>query len=661
MRIVKRMKRRWISSLLAIGVAAVLLPVRAFAIEGIVELDMSDGAITITENGYTQGAAAEVPHQGAYVVQGSGTYPITIQSGTIELILSGLQITAETAPAIRIDPGATLNLQVTGENHLTGGAGFAAVCVAPAYDSDINYDAESSAKLYLSGDGSLTAHGGNGDAAAGTFGGGAGIGGNGEDQHGGDSVDFGLVCITNGFTGTLMAAGGASSAHVDGANAFGGGAGIGSGGFNMGYINNYQSMSLYYWGEVVGNIEVHGGTIVASSNGNGAGIGGGGGLGEDTAASSINVTITGGKIEATGGALGAGIGGGAICDGGNISISGQNTVVQANAGAHEDSMGAAGIGGGNDASVMQVNITGGSFVTATASGGAAGIGGGTNTSYSPIHYGDEDGNRTPAKVGKITISGAGTTVSARGGTGTGFSGQYGGAGIGAGYPTANNDRSVAFDIAVLDHASLRAYGGYHAQAIGYGYRPTDYIGYGITLTLEDTIFLWAQNADYYQPALVAATVYDADPIAYGSSDVYLTHYVDVDKNAASAGSANVAGYLKQPATASDRDFIWQFDGEKKTVTIGDNTVVDQVEGLNGNWATLCRLKREANPTQDVRPDPSPSFHPEPTQSIEPDLDPPQTGDGCAAYLHAVGGLILLSVLLMARAREYVPCERRLKK
>ena len=78
----KRMKRRWISSLLAIGVAAVLLPVRAFAIEGIVELDMSDGAITITENGYTQGAAAEVPHQGAYVVQGSGTYPITIQSGT---------------------------------------------------------------------------------------------------------------------------------------------------------------------------------------------------------------------------------------------------------------------------------------------------------------------------------------------------------------------------------------------------------------------------------------------------------------------------------------------------------------------------------------------------------------------------------------------------
>lgn len=52
---------------------------------------------------------------------------------------------------------------------------------------------------------------------------------------------------------------------------------------------------------------------------------------------------------------------------------------------------------------------------------------------------------------------------------------------------------------------MRAFGGYHAQAIGYGYRPTDYTGYGITLELDDSIFLWAQNADYYQPALAAAT------------------------------------------------------------------------------------------------------------------------------------------------------------
>lgn len=52
-------------------------------------------------------------------------------------------------------------------------------------------------------------------------------------------------------------------------------------------------------------------------------------------------------------------------------------------------------------------------------GGAAGIGGGTNTSYSNVHYGDEDGKLNPDKQGKITISGKETVVTAQGGTGVG--------------------------------------------------------------------------------------------------------------------------------------------------------------------------------------------------------------------------------------------------
>ena len=215
----------------------------------------------------------------------------------------------------------------------------------------------------------------------------------------------------------------------------------------------------------MGRIELHGGTIRAHAAGNGAGIGGGGGQGEDTASSQISILISGGSIIAEGGTLGAGIGGGAICDGGRIRISSGS--ISATAGPSEDSM------------------------------GAAGIGGGTNTSYSPVHYGDMDGQVSPERSGSISISGAGTSVAAHGGTGRGYSGSYGGAGIGSGYPVANQNRSVAFKISITNGASVRAYGGYHSQAIGYGYRPTDYTGYGITLELDDSIFLWKEICQGY--------------------------------------------------------------------------------------------------------------------------------------------------------------------
>lgn len=449
------------------------------------ELNIANGDIHITETGYRQGQSQQIAYTGPYTVTGTGSGTIVVESGTHDITITNLQITASGTPAIQVDAGATLRLTVEGENRLTGGSGFAGICVAPAYDSEMNYDADASGKLYLSGDGTLGAMGGAGDAAGGAYGGGAGIGGNGEDQRGGDSVDFGLVCVTENFTGILDATGGAASVYKDGENAFGGGAGIGSGGFNMGYINNYQDISPYYWGEVFGRIELHGATLRARSTGNGAGIGGGGGQGEDTASSQITILISGGNITAQGGTLGAGIGGGAICDGGRIRISGGS--ISATAGPCEDSM------------------------------GAAGIGGGTNTSYSPVHYGDVDGQVSPDRTGAISISGDGASVYAYGGTGQRSSATYGGAGIGSGYPTANQDRSVAFHISITNGASVRAFGVYHAQAIGYGYRPTDYTGYGITLELDDSIFLWAQNADYYQPALVAVTNYNADPISYSSA------------------------------------------------------------------------------------------------------------------------------------------------
>ena len=599
------MKKRWIATILSLCMIMSIFPTAALAIEGntarsSVELLLSNGPVVITETGYTQGTStAETSHTGSYtIVQGeenpSSPNTITIQSGTIHMTIRGISIAAGNAPAIYVKAGAELRLTVEGENSLAGGTGFAAICVEPAYNNANNayeYDADASAKLYIAGSGSLTATGGAGDQDSGTYGGGAGIGGNGEDQDGGDSVDFGLVEITEAFSGSIDAVGGAASEYKDGNNCFGGGAGIGSGGFNMGYINNYTSQ--YYWGEVFGSIVIRGGEITASSQGNGAGIGGGGGQGEDTAESHIDVTIAGGTIQATGGTLAAGIGGGGICDGGTITISGGQVAAQA--GTSDGSMGAAGIGGGNDASVSRVSISGGAQVTATASGGAAGIGGGTNTSYSNVHYGDTNG--TVTKKGIINISGEGTSVTAKGGTGEGYSGSYGGAGIGSGYPTANNNsRSVAFAIFITEGAAVRAFGGYHAQAIGYGYRPTDHTGYGITLTLDDTISLWAQNADYYQPALVAPTTYDASPIAYSSESVYLTHYVDADKEAENASEATVSGYLTQPNTTAAKTFDWEFDSNTNSVIItpegnGTPTTVSEVTNLNGNWATLCTAEK----------------------------------------------------------------------
>ena len=84
------------------------------------ELDIAQGTIYITETGYQQGSS-QTASTGPYIISGTGS-----------------------EPAIRVEAGATLKLTVVGENRLTGGSGFAGICVAPAYDSDWNYDTDAS-------------------------------------------------------------------------------------------------------------------------------------------------------------------------------------------------------------------------------------------------------------------------------------------------------------------------------------------------------------------------------------------------------------------------------------------------------------------------------------------------------------------------------------
>ena len=481
--------------------------------------------------------------------------PIVVESGSPTIILNDVTITAINTPAIWIKAGATVNLQLEGANHLTGGAGYAAICVNPAYTND-GYAPDGSAKLIVSGSGGLTANGGNGDPSNGMF---------------------------------------------------GGGAGIGSGGFDC---------ANFDWKTVCGRINIHNGTVIANDSleneAVGAGIGSGtGGLTQAwyTDFSDIMVAITGGDIVAQGGVLSAGIGGGSLCDGGNVNISG-GTVV-AKAGAADGPTGASGIGGGNDGGVLyRIDIMGGR-ITAIASGGSAGIGGASNTSYSNLQYGDMNGARSDGKIGVINISGQDTIVNAYGGTADGSSGTFGGAGIGAGYPVANNARSVAFDIFMQDGATVNAYGGYHAQAIGYGYRPGShgqyYTGYGIKLALDDTISLWAQNYDFFQPALVVTTEYDDNPITYKSDDKYLVSYVDENQEAAAATSSEAKGCLEWGNEQTAQSLAWGYAENKLSI---NGYEIGTVDNMNGNWATLYSAPKitvsyawttENNPTDVTAP------------------------------------------------------------
>ena len=205
------MKRYSSAGVLALFLVLLLLPVVVFASGGATAIDFKCGSCTISADG-------------AYTAAGdSGGKTITVESGVdAQLSISGLTIDSESGPAIYVEAGATLELIVNGENTLSGSAGFAGICVEPAYDDSWNYDAYASAKLYISGSGTLSVNGGDGDPND-AFGGGAGIGGDGQDIHG-NGVDFGAVVIASDFTGSIHAVGGDASKSE-----FGAGAGIGSG------------------------------------------------------------------------------------------------------------------------------------------------------------------------------------------------------------------------------------------------------------------------------------------------------------------------------------------------------------------------------------------------------------------------------------------------
>lgn len=129
--------------------------------------------------------------------------------------------------------------------------------------------------------------------------------------------------------------------------------------------------------QIVGNIRIEGGTIIARGGVSGAGIGCG--KSSEGTTSCGDITITSGDITATGGGMAAGIGSGNEATCGDINIIGGG--ITATGGDY-----AAGIGSGLLASCGDISITGGFFI---AMGGyfAAGIGSGNEASCGNITIG----------------------------------------------------------------------------------------------------------------------------------------------------------------------------------------------------------------------------------------------------------------------------------
>ena len=346
------------------------------------------------------------------------TETLTIDK-SITLKTKDLVVTATAGAGLALADGAKVTLDITGDdNAFTGAAGFAGINVPVGTE------------LTITGTGKMVANGG---AGASNFGGGAGIGGNG-DTASGFRADFGKITFAEGATVQVTANGGMQMASP------GGGAGIGAGG------------SIQRWEDdeaLQGAILINGGVIVAQGGNSdgylgcgGAGIGGGGS--EQGTVSAITITINDGTVTANGGTCGAGIGGGGGCDGGTICLMGGKITAAGKVWGDGDTSGGAGIGGGDAAGASSIVIGGTADVEAVGSGIAAGIGSGAYCDVAEIIIQDD------AKVKAV-----GGSYGSRGGAAIGTSGSNA--------PNTSDDV-----IKISGNAQVEAIAGTGAEAIGAG-------------------------------------------------------------------------------------------------------------------------------------------------------------------------------------------------
>lgn len=337
-----------------------------------VTLDLSQGSITISATGYTQGSGDETPFTGAYTIEQSDksnlTNTISVENGIHQITMNNVDIDVSSvsgACAFSIEAGASVLLKLVGTVTLKSGNTKAGLSVPSGAAVTISADTDSD---------ELTAEGAQG---------GAGIGGN-------KKTSGGNITI---LSGTVNADGGASAAGIGGGD---NGTGTGEG----------------------ESIHISGGMVTATGAG-GAGIGGGSyAVGTGHSGQIIidgTATVIANSIN-----YGAGIGGGVSADGTGVS---GKIILRGAANVTAESLngGGAGIGSGESTS-KDVHLTGEygevlitDYATVKAnSDNATGIGGGRAYDSASSRY----RSYGTGINGRLTISGN-ANVTASGAAGIG--------------------------------------------------------------------------------------------------------------------------------------------------------------------------------------------------------------------------------------------------
>ena len=362
------------------------------------QLDLAEGSIVISADGYTQGESALVEYGGDYTITQTGsttatTNTITVVGGTHTITLNGVNIdvsgkhdgaNAEKKNACAFDiQGGDVALTLEGENVLKSGFTcggyvdkYSLLCAAGWVCAGLSV--AENASVTIKGNGSLDATAGGSDGFK-------------IDEksiswaNAGKAAGIGVSCRYSNYS--LWEATAGDITINDGiVNATGSSYSGGYGGPGIGGGSN------------VSNITINGGTVTATSN-----VVGSAGIGSSYGhAAKKHIVITGGTVTATGGSAGIGGGGYAAAD---VTIKGGNVTAKSTvSGAGIGSGGGAYNGSANTEKETTVTISGGT-VTATGSEYSAGIGGGgTSTNAAP-------GGGRPSGI--ITISGG--TITAKGG------------------------------------------------------------------------------------------------------------------------------------------------------------------------------------------------------------------------------------------------------